>query len=228
MIKTLSQLLLMALVPTVMIGANDAAARLGAAADVFTEIMSAPDKGIPQDLLDKSECIVIVPDLKKAAFVFGAKYGKGFISCRNAGRPGWSAPAAVRVEGGSFGLQIGGAAVDYVMLVMNERGADRLLGSRFTLGGNASVAAGPVGRDTTAQTDARMTAEILTWSRQRGAFAGVSLTGATLREDQEWNKEMYGREMHNRDIVQAAELNVPAAAERLRAALNKYSSRSGR
>ena len=135
-------------------------------------------------------------------------------------RPGWSAPAAVRVEGGSFGFQIGGAAVDYVMLVMNERGADRLLGSRFTLGGNASVAAGPVGRDTTAQTDARMTAEILTWSRQRGAFAGVSLTGATLREDQEWNTEMYGREMHNREIVRAADLKAPEAAEKLRAALN--------
>jgi len=158
--------------------------RLGDAATVFSEIMAAPDKGIPQDLLDKAHCIVIVPGLKKGAFIVGAKFGKGFVSCRNqkAGR-NWSAPGAVRVEGGSFGFQIGGSETDVVLLVMNKRGADRLLSSQFTLGGEGDVAAGPVGRNATAQTDAKFTAQILSWSRTRGIFAGVSLQGATLRQD---------------------------------------------
>ena len=167
-----------------------------------------------------------MPSLKKGAFIVGGKFGRGFVSCRKSSGLGWGAPGAVKVEGGSFGFQIGGAETDVVMLVMNRSGANRLLGSRFTLGGDASVAAGPVGRDTSAQTDARLTAEILTWSRQRGVFAGISLSGATLREDDDWNKQMYGREMHNRQVV-SGEVQPPAGSQKLLAALNKYSSRHG-
>ena len=199
-------------------------ARMNAAAGTFMEIMGSADKAIPQDLLDRSACIVIVPGLKKGAFIFGGKYGKGFISCRKENGVGWSAPGAVRVEGGSFGFQIGGAETDVVMLVLNRGGVDRLLGSRFTLGADASVAAGPVGRDASAQTDARLTAEILTYSRQRGVFAGVSLQGATMREDDDWNKAMYGSEMHNKAIVLGTGA-PPAGSEKLLAALNKYSGR---
>src|SRR5580693_8616147 len=180
---------------------SDAPARLQAAADVFKEVMGTPDKSIPQDLLNKSQCMVIVPGLKKGAFIVGAKYGKGFVSCRKSDGVGWSAPAAVRVEGGSFGFQIGGAETDVFMLVMNKSGVNRLLSTKFTLGGDASVAAGPVGRDTQAQTDAAMTAEILTWSRSKGLFAGISLSGATLREDSDWNNELYGRKITNKEIV---------------------------
>ena len=205
---------------------KDPLARMNAAAEVLSEVMDTPDRSIPQDLMNKAECVVIIPGLKKGAFIIGGKYGKGFVSCRKEGGIGWSAPAAVRVEGGSFGFQIGGAETDVIMLVMNRRGADRMMTSRFTLGGDASVAAGPVGRDATAQTDAMMTAEILTYSRQRGVFAGVSLSGATLREDDDWNKEMYGRELHNRDIVKGA-VAPPVGSQKLLAALNKYSSRKG-
>ena len=135
-------------------------------------------------MLNKAQCIVIVPDLKKGAFIIGAKYG-GICFLPTEGRSGWSAPGAVRVEGGSLGFQIGGSEMDVFMLIMNERGMDRLLSSKFTLGGDATVAAGPVGRSTQAETDARFTAEILTWSRSRGLFAGISLSGATLREDED-------------------------------------------
>jgi lipid-binding SYLF domain-containing protein len=198
--------------------------RLKKAALVFQEVMTAPDRGIPQQLLDKSQCVVVIPGSKKIGFIFGARYGRGFVSCRAKSGPGWSAPAAVRVEGGSFGAQIGGAETDVVLLVMNERGVDRLLSSKFTLGGDASVSAGPVGRDATAQTDAYMTAEILSWSRSRGLFAGVSLTGATLRQDLDTNRALYGKTLENREILQG-NLAVPGAASGFIAALNKYSSR---
>ena len=199
--------------------------RLGDAATVFSEIMDAPDKGIPQDLLDKAYCIVIVPGLKKGAFIVGAKYGKGFVSCRNqkAARR-WSAPGAVRVEGGSVGFQIGGSETDVVLLVMNKRGADRLLSSQFTLGGEGDVAAGPVGRNATAQTDAKFTAQILSWSRTRGIFAGVSLQGATLRQDEEANRDLYGRKISNRQIVESS-IKPPAGAAQLMSQLNRYSPR---
>jgi len=205
--------------------ASDAPKRLDAAADVVTEIMAAPDKGIPQDLLDKSECVVIIPGLKKGAFIIGAKYGKGFISCRRAGA-GWSAPAAVRVEGGSFGFQIGGSETDVILLVMNQGGVKKLLSSKFTVGADASAAAGPVGRTSSAATDAQMHAEILTYSRARGLFAGVSLEGATLRPDEDWNKELYGKPLTNQEIV-TGNTTSPAAADRLISLLNKYSSRRG-
>ena len=205
-------------------GANDAANRLDASAEVLTEIMRAPDKGIPQDLLDKSACIVIVPGLKKGAFIVGAKYGKGFVSCRKDVGAGWSAPAAVRVEGGSLGLQIGGSETDVIMLVMNQRGVKKLLSSKFTLGADAQAAAGPVGRESSADTDAKFHAEILTYSRSRGLFVGVSLQGATLRPDEDWNKEMYGKEISNEEIVLGT-TQPPATASKLMTSLNKYSAR---
>src|SRR6266480_4505547 len=196
--------------------------RLDEAAAVFQEIMSTPDRSIPQDLLDKAHCIVIVPGLKKGAFIIGAKYGKGFLSCRTTGK-GWSAPGTVRVEGGSFGLQIGGSESDVIMLVMNERGATKLLSSKFTLGGEGEVAAGPVGRQASAQTDAAMRAEILSWSRSRGVFAGISLQGATLRQDLDDNAVIYGKKLTNKEIVQSG-VATPKAAEPLISLLNKYSS----
>jgi lipid-binding SYLF domain-containing protein len=205
--------------------ASDTAAdRLAAAADTFKEVMDMPDKSIPQSLLNKAQCIVIVPGLKKGAFVFGAKYGRGFLSCRKKDGVGWSAPGGIRVEGGSFGFQIGGEETDAFMLVMNEKGVGRLLSSKFTLGADAVVAAGPVGRSTQAETDAAMTAEILTWSRSRGLFAGISLNGATLREDSDWNKELYGHPIKNREIV-TGNTPPPASAGELLGQLNKYSSR---
>ena len=205
---------------------NPDAERLDRAAEVFQEVMAAPDRGVPQDLLDKSACIVVVPGLKKGAFVIGAKFGRGFFACRAKSGTGWSAPAAIRVEGGSFGFQIGGSETDVIMLVMNQRGAERLLSSRFTLGGDATAAAGPVGRSATAQTDAYMTAEILTYSRARGLFAGISLSGATLRQDLDTNKALYGRTLQNKEIVQTG-IAPPAAAKDFLDALNKYSSRKG-
>jgi lipid-binding SYLF domain-containing protein len=221
----IAQFAILAASSTLLFAASDAPKRLDAAADVMTEIMDAPDKGIPQDLLDKSECMVIVPGLKKGAFIIGGKYGKGFMSCRRAGA-GWSAPGAVRVEGGSFGFQIGGSETDVVLLVMNQGGVKKLLSSKFTVGVDASAAAGPVGRTSSAATDAQMHAEILTYSRARGLFAGVSLEGATLRPDEDWNKELYGKPMTNQEIV-TGNTTAPAAAARLISILNKYSSRRG-
>jgi lipid-binding SYLF domain-containing protein len=203
---------------------SDAPKRLQAAADVFKEVMGIPDKAIPQDLLNKAHCVVVVPGLKKGAFIVGAKYGKGFVSCRSKSGVGWGAPGSVRVEGGSFGLQAGGSETDVIMLVMNESGMKRLLTSKFTLGGDATVAGGPVGRSTQAETDAFMTAEILTWSRARGLFAGVSLSGATLREDSEWNNDLYGRKITNREILTST-IAPPAPAKPLLDELNRYSSR---
>ena len=195
--------------------------RLDEAAAVLKEVMGTPDRSIPQDLLDKSQCIVIVPGLKKGAFILGGKYGKGYISCRKKGS-GWSAPGTVRVEGGSVGLQIGGSESDVIMLVMNERGVNKLLASKFTLGGEGAVAAGPVGREATAQTDAMMHAEILSWSRSQGLFAGISLQGATLRQDLDDNAVIYGRKITNKEIVQSS-LPVPNTAKGLISVLNKYS-----
>ncbi len=204
--------------------ADDTTNRLNAAADVVSEMMAAPDKGIPRDLLDKAACVVVVPSVKKAAFIFGAKYGRGFIVCRNKNGPGWSAPGGVRIEGGSFGLQIGGSATDVVMLLMNEGAIDKLLSSKFTIGADASAAAGPVGRTASAQTDAQLHAQLLTYSRAQGLFAGVSLDGASLRPDDDANKDMYGRKVSNRDVV-LGNRKAPATASRLIAELNKHSSR---
>lgn len=203
---------------------KDSAKRLGEAASVFSEVMAAPDKGIPQELLEKAHCIVIVPGLKTAAFLVGGKYGKGYLSCRNKGGSGWSAPATVRIEGGSVGFQIGGSETDLIMLVMNQGGRDKLLQSKFTLGAEGSVAAGPVGRTATAQTDAQLHAEILSWSRSQGLFAGVALEGATLREDLDDNATLYGKRLENREIVTGGR-RVPRSAAALIGLLNKYSVR---
>jgi len=207
------------------LSAAEAPERLQAAADAFKEVMGIPDKSIPQDLLERAQCIVIVPGLKKGAFFIGAKYGKGFVSCRRAGGKGWSAPGAIRVEGGSIGFQWGGTETDAFMLVMNQKGMDRLLSTKFTLGGDASVAAGPVGRSTQAETDGALTAEILTWSRQRGLFVGLSLSGATLREDSDWNRDLYSKKISNRDIIMKGAVEAPQSASELMSELNRYSSR---
>ncbi len=198
--------------------------RLDEAAAVFSEIMATPDREIPQDLLEKAHCIVIVPGLKKGAFIVGGKYGVGNMFCRKARGAGWSAPGTVRVEGGSLGFQIGGSETDVILLVMNERGADRLLSSKFTLGGEGEVAGGPVGRSATAQTDAYMRAEILSWSRSRGVFAGIALTGATLRQDLDANQTLYGRKLTNREIVTKG-VAPPPSARKLLAMLNRYSAK---
>ena len=201
---------------------QDVDQRLDDAATVLSEIMATPDKGIPEDLLEKAHCIVIVPGLKKGAFIVGGKYGKGFISCRPTGDVGWSAPAAIRVEGGSFGFQIGGSETDVVMLVMSDSGANKLLSSQFTLGGEGQVAAGPVGRTASAETDAKFRAEILSWSRSRGVFAGIALQGATLRQDLDDNAALYGKRLENREIV-TKRVAPTAAASKLMSQLRKYS-----
>jgi SH3 domain-containing YSC84-like protein 1 len=204
--------------------ADTAAERLEESARIMHEIMQSPDQGIPQDLLNKAYCVVIVPSLKKGAFVVGGQYGKGFTICRRGAGMGWGAPGAVRVEGGSFGFQIGGSATDVVMLVMNEHGMKDLDKDKFTLGGDASIAAGPVGRTATANTDAYMTAEILSWSRTKGLFAGVSLSGASLRPDRDSNMELYGAKLDNKQILMT-KTQPPAAAHALIAELDRYSMR---
>jgi lipid-binding SYLF domain-containing protein len=197
--------------------------RLDASADTLTDMMHAADKGIPQDLLDKSHCVVVVPGMKKAGFIFAAKYGRGFAVCRRQGGSGWSAPAAMRVEGGSVGFQIGASETDIVLLVMNEGGMKHLLSDKFTIGGEATAAAGPVGRDATAQTDAMLHAEMLSYSRARGLFAGISLEGATLRPDGDTNRELYGHDSTNREIL-TGDYKTPAAAAKFERALHRESA----
>ena len=201
--------------------------RLDASADALTAMMRAFDKGIPQDLVNKARCVVVMPGMKKAGFIFGAEYGRGFAVCRRHGGSGWSAPAAMRAEGGSVGFQIGASETDVVLLVMNDGGMRHLLSDKFTLGGDASAAAGPVGRDVSAQTDAQMSAEMLSYSRSQGLFAGISLTGATLRPDGDTNRELYGRNATNREIL-TGDFKTPAAAGRFERALNRDSSQHSR
>jgi len=205
-------------------GVND---RLDASADVLTDMMHAGDKGIPQTLLDKAQCVVVVPNMKKGGFIWGAKYGRGFATCRRAGGAGWTAPAAMRIEGGSFGLQIGGSESDVVLLVTNESGMKHLLADKFTVGADANAAAGPVGRDASAQTDAALHAEMLSYSRSRGAFAGLTLEGATLRPDKDADRELYGHDVTNREILTGSTVQAPASAAKLLQALNTESHRKG-
>lgn len=198
--------------------------RIQAAATVMKEILGMPE-GIPKDLLNKADCIVIYPSVKKAAFIVGGSYGRGLITCRKGqtfSGP-WSAPAMFALEGGSFGLQIGAQATDFVLLVMNESGAKSVLSSKVKLGADASAAAGPKGRDTSAETDVVMKAEILSYSRAQGLFAGVSLEGSTMRSDDGANKALYGKELSAREIVREGKVNPPAAAARLLAILGKAS-----
>ena len=196
--------------------------RLDASADTLTDMMKAGDKGIPQDLLDKAKCVVVVPGMKKAGFIIGAKFGRGFAACRRSGGNGWTAPAAMRVEGGSVGFQIGGSETDVILLVMNDGGMKHLLADKFTIGGEATAAAGPVGRDASAQTDAKLNAEMLSYSRSRGLFAGISLEGATLRADEDTNRELYGRKATNREIL-TGDLKTPPSAETFERRLNRES-----
>jgi SH3 domain-containing YSC84-like protein 1 len=194
--------------------------RLRHSADVLQEIMSAPDKGIPHDLFKRAKCVIVVPGLKKGAFVFGADYGRGFATCRS--ESSWGGPAAVRMGGGSFGAQLGLESTDVVMLVMNQRGMDRLAGDKFTIGADASAAIGPVGRTAAAGTDISLDAEILSWSRAKGAFAGVSLDGTTVTADHSEDRKLYGGEVSNRDIVRG-KTPPPDAANTLISVLNQYS-----
>jgi lipid-binding SYLF domain-containing protein len=196
--------------------------RLRASTAVLHEIMSAPDKGIPKDLLDKAQCVVIVPGLKKAAFVVGGEYGRGFAVCREHGA--WGAPAAVRFGGGSFGFQIGGESTDVVMLVMNKRGMEKLAGDKFKIGADASAAAGPVGRTTAADTDIRLNAEILTYSRTHGVFAGVALDGTVVSKDDSEDHKLYGQKVNNKVILEGG-VPPPEGAAPLISELNRYSPR---
>jgi lipid-binding SYLF domain-containing protein len=214
-----SGFLVLAVVIATELAVSADAERLKNAEAVLTAMAAVSDKGVPPELFKKARCLAIVPSVRQAALGFGGKYGKGYLSCRRAG--GWSAPGAIGISGGSVGLQIGGSATDVLLLVMNDQGMTHLLASKFTVGAEASVAAGPVGRDASAQTDITLKAEILAWSRSRGAFIGIALEGATLGEDRTENKALYGRDIANTEIVHG-NVAVPAVAQSFIAALSKY------
>src|SRR5215475_12305815 len=203
--------------------------RLKESRDVLKEILATPDKGIPRDLLNKAECVVVFPSVKKAGFIVGASYGRGAIVCRSGEdfRGPWSAPAMFALEGGSFGLQAGGEATDFVLLVMNEKGANSVMSSKVKLGADASAAAGPVGRTTSAETDVAMKAEILSWSRSRGVFGGISLSGSTLRSDDGANKKIYGKELSAKEIVREGKVQTPVSGKPLINLLQKTSPKHG-
>jgi lipid-binding SYLF domain-containing protein len=198
---------------------NGSQKRVTASAEVLSEILHAKDRGIPEDLLAKAQCVGIVPSLKRAGFIVGAKYGKGEVVCRTA--RGWSGPATIRIEGGSFGFQIGAGETDLVFIVMNQHGVRDLMKDKFTLGGDATAMAGPVGRSSEAQTDALMRAEILGYSRAHGIFAGVALEGSTLRPDNDDNRALYGRDVTQREIL-TGRVARPAVAQPIYAELNRY------
>src|SRR3954469_7716676 len=202
--------------------AND---RVQAAADVLNAIQSAPDAGIPQEILSRAECVAVVPSMLKGGFVVGAKYGRGLASCRTS--KGWSTPAFFTVKGGSFGFQIGGQAVDLVMLVMNNEGMQRLLSSQFALGADASVAAGPVGRHAEGNTDWKMRAQVLTYSRARGVFAGVSLNGAVVKQDKDSTRDFYGH-MVTFKAALTGEEDPPAAANPFLSSLAKWAQEAAK
>ncbi len=197
--------------------------RLQACAEVLQEVMDVPE-GIPRDLLHKAYCVVVIPSVKKAALGVGARFGKGAALCRtDNGRGAWGAPLMISIGGGSFGLQIGGQATDYVFLVMNPKGIDHLLKSKFTLGADCSVAAGPKGRSMEAATDAQMRAEILTYSRSRGVFAGLSLEGAVLKQDKDANVDVYGSDAPPKELLSNAAHRIPPEARPLVDALRQIS-----
>jgi SH3 domain-containing YSC84-like protein 1 len=201
--------------------ADEVSERLQAAATVMDEIMAAPDKGIPGDVLDKADCVAIIPGMKKGGFIVGGRYGKGAVSCRNKDQTAWEAPVMLALEGGSVGLQIGASSTDVVLLVMERSGLDSLMKDKVTLGGDASVAGGPVGRTATAQTDAMMKAKMLSYSRSQGVFAGLELAGSTLRPDKDDNKALYGKPIEAKDIL-TGNPAIPSAAQPLIKALTKY------
>jgi len=193
-----------------LIAGSDVNDRVVRAAIVLKEIMQTPDKSIPQDLLDKSACVAVIPGMKKGGFIFGANYGKGLLSCRtNAGDGPWSAPSMFLLQGGSFGLQIGGQSVDLVLVIRNLSGLESMLNTKFTLGGDASIAAGPVGRTASAETDALMSAQILAYSRTRGLFAGLIIKGGVIRPDKDANQVLYGKPIEPREILFQQTQTVP-------------------
>src|SRR5580692_3475136 len=198
---------------------SKASDRVQAAAEVLTAIQSAPDSGIPEEVLGKAECVAVVPSMLKGGFIFGAKYGRGLASCRTP--KGWSAPAFFTIQGGSFGFQIGGQAVDLVMLIMNNDGMQHLLSSQFALGADASVAAGPVGRHAEGNTDWKMRAQVLTYSRARGEFAGISLNGAVIKQDKDSTREFYGRMVPFRTAL-IGEIDPPAGANAFLSSLAEW------
>jgi SH3 domain-containing YSC84-like protein 1 len=202
--------------------ADEVTERLQAAATVLDEIMAAPDKGIPGDVLDKADCVAIIPGMKKGGFIVGGRYGRGAVSCRNKDQTAWEAPVMLALEGGSVGLQIGASSTDVVLLVMERSGLDSLMKDKVTLGGDASVAGGPVGRTATAQTDAMMKAKMLSYSRSQGVFAGLELAGATLRPDKDANKALYGKPIEAKDIL-TGNPAIPSAAQPVIKALTKHS-----
>lgn len=201
---------------------SDDTGRIEKATQVFQAIMKAPDQGIPEELLEKAKCVAIIPGEEKAAFIFGGTYGKGLATCRTS--HGWSAPMFVAVGGGSFGFQIGGSFTDVVMLFMNDHALQSLLSDKFKIGADATVAAGPVGRHASAATDAKLNAEILSYSRSKGAFAGISLDGAVVQADHSGDKAMYGSSVTRREILDG-KIAVPKAATRLVEDLGKYAAR---
>lgn len=200
---------------------SDTTKRIHESAAVLNEILGAGDKSIPEDLLRHAQCVGIVPNLKRAGFIVGAKYGKGVVTCRVGNERGWSAPSTIRIEGGSVGLQIGAGETDVVFIVMNESGVNQLMKDKFTIGGDATGMAGPVGRSAQAGTDVAMRAEILSYSRSHGIFAGVSIEGATLRPDRDDNQALYGRPVTQREILHGS-LPPPASADRIYSELNRY------
>jgi lipid-binding SYLF domain-containing protein len=227
MIRKLGCMVCLMLLAGAAYAANKEQERLENCGVVMQEIMNVPDN-IPQDVMEKAECVIVFPSVLKAAFVVGGSYGRGAMVCRTGEhfRGPWGAPAMMALEGGSFGFQIGGQATDLVLLVMNDRGADSILNSKVKLGGDASVAAGPVGRDASANTDAYMRAEILSYSRTRGLFAGISLEGSTLRPDNDATADVYGRRLTAREIVLGGKVEVPESGRHLIAVLRKNSPRN--
>jgi lipid-binding SYLF domain-containing protein len=193
--------------------------RIEEAGEVFSEIMAAPDNAIPREILERAHCIGIVPSMKRAGFVVGGRYGKGVLTCRTNGA--WSGPSTIRIEGGSFGAQIGAGETDVVLVVLNERGAEKLMGNEFTIGGDAAAMAGPVGREAAAKTDALMNAQMLSYSRSRGLFAGVTLNGATLRSDDDDNAKLYGQPVSHKEIL-LGKVRPPAAAAPLYTSLKQH------
>jgi len=184
---------------------NDEVKRLSQAGTIISELRTAPDKGIPENIWDKAECVIVIPNLKKGAFVVGGEYGSGVMSCREKERNAWTSPVFMQIAKGSFGLQIGGEEIDLVLLAMNRTGVDKLLGDKVSLGGDASISAGPVGRTAAAATDARLTAEILSYSRSKGVFAGIDLSGGVLQPDKEALARAYGPNVTARDVVMGAQ-----------------------
>ncbi len=225
--RTVVALSLMGLMVLPVFGQDKEADRVKNAGQVFTEIVNAPDT-LPQSVLDKADCVVVLPSVLKAAFVVGASYGRGVMTCRGGKtfHGPWSAPSMMALEGGSFGLQLGGQATDFVLLLMTPRSAQGILTSKFKIGGDASAAAGPVGRNASAETDATMRAEILSYSRARGLFAGVSLAGSTLRADNDANKALYGKDVAASAIVFDKAVPPPPSAALLLKTLTRKSPRN--